>query len=403
MATSTQCTGTTKTGTKCQQKAISGTALCPLHTPGRVRKRKSTRRSFGAIRKLPSGCYQATYRRDGKQHAQTFPEKATLKEVREYLDTIHADIVRGKWVDPVVQDVAFSEYAEDWLASGVKRGRISPTTEAKYRGLLDRHLIKQFGPTHLGDIKSVKIQRWYDDLAAEHPSTAASAYRLLATIFNRAVKDSLLSPSPCNIEGAGRDPRKIRDGATPAECQAAIDAIPEKYRCAIMLGAWGQLRRSEVLGLQRGDIDTSEGTVSIKRAWKVTETGKTTLGPPKSEAGLRTLYMPQHVLNALSAHLDEYVGPEKDAWLFPGTNGKPMIHRTFSRVWTRARTTINRPDLHFHDLRGSGLTWLAQNGATHAELMHRGGHSNVASVMIYQKAAAERDKALAKTLELSAP
>lgn len=187
------------------------------------------------------------------------------------------------------------------------------------------------------------------------------------------------------------------------QCQAAINAVPEHYRCAVMLGAWGQLRRSEVLGLQRGDIDLGEGTVRIERAWKVTEKGKTVLGPPKSEAGLRTLYLPGHVQTALTVHLEAYVGPEREAWLFPGSNGMPMVHRTFSRVWTRARETIGRPDLHFHDLRHSGLTWIAQKGATNAELMHRGGHASVASVMIYQNAAAERDKALAKALDLTTP
>ena len=299
--------------------------------PATTAKKRKPRRHFGGIRTLPSGSFQATYWRDGKQHSQTFPPKTALTEVRQYLDTIHADIVRGKWLDPVAQDVTFREYAEEWLGNGVRRGRIAPTTEAKYRGLLDRHLLKQFGSSHLGEIKSLKIERWYDGLAADHPSTAASAYRLLATIFNRAVKDRVLNLSPCDIEGGGRDPVSKRDIATPGECQAAIDAIPEEYRCAVMLGAWGQLRRGEVLGLQRQDVDITEGTVGISRAWKVTETGKTTLGPPKSEAGLRTLYMPQHVVAALSHHLNEFVGSKKDSWLFPGTDGMPMGHRTFSR------------------------------------------------------------------------
>ena len=361
--------------------------------------RHQSRRHFGGIRTLPSGRYQATYWRDGKQHAQTFPAKTSLTEVREYLSTIEADIVRGKWTDPVAAEIGFRKYAESWLDAGVRRGRIGPTTEAKYRGLLDRHLLKSFGNLNLADIRSHTIQDWYDELAARHQSTAASAYRLLATVLNRAVRDRLLNSSPCDIEGGSREPVSRRDTVTMEQCQAAIDAIPERHRCAVMLGAWGQLRRSEVLGLQRGDIDIAEGTVRVDRAWKVTEEGKTMLGPPKSEAALRTLYLPGHVQAALSAHLEANVGPEKDAWLFPGRDGMPMIHRTFSRVWTRAREVIGRPDLHFHDLRHSGLTWIAQKGATNAELMHRGGHASVASVMIYQTAAAERDKALAKALD----
>jgi integrase len=34
----------------------------------------------------------------------------------------------------------------------------------------------------------------------------------------------------------------------------------------MMLAAWCQLRRGEVLGLQRGDIDLVNGTVKVERA-----------------------------------------------------------------------------------------------------------------------------------------
>ena len=145
---------------------------------------------------------------------------------------------------------------------------IRPTTEAKYRGLLDRHLLDTFGDDKLSKIRKTKVQTWYDDLAAAHPSTAAGAYRLLATIFNRAVKEDRTPQSPCDVEGGSREPAAKRKIATPEECQAAIDAIPkhyEKYRCAVMLAAWGQLRRGELLALRRGDLDLDAGTVEIER------------------------------------------------------------------------------------------------------------------------------------------
>ena len=113
-----------------------------------------------------------------------------------------------------------------------------------------------------------------------------------------------------------------------------------------------------------------------------TQTGKMYMGEPKTEAGTRTLYLPPNALAALAAHLRDFVGPNKNAWLFPGQNGEPRNPKSFTRLWNKARDAIGRPELHYHDLRRSGLTWAAQTGATNAELMHRGGHANVASVMI---------------------
>ena len=70
-------------------------------------------------------------------------------------------------------------------------------------------------------------------------------------------------------------------------------------------------------------------------------------------------------------------------------------------MFTATSTTgvdIGRPDLHLHDLRHSGLTWVAASGASLAELMRRGGHSTPSAAMVYQHATEDRDKALAAAL-----
>jgi integrase len=96
----------------------------------------------------------------------------------------------------------------------------------------------------------------------------------------------------------------------------------------------------------------------------------------------------------------ECVGKEKTAWLFPSDNGdNPLNSNRFGYRWNRCRAAIGRPELHYHDLRASGLTWAAIADATHAELTHRGGHANVESVMIYQRAAEQRDRELAQALD----
>jgi predicted transcriptional regulator len=80
-----------------------------------------------------------------------------------------------------------------------------------------------------------------------------------------------------------------------------------------------------------------------------------------------------------------------------------MIPVTLNRVWQRARKMIGRTDLHYHDLRHTGLTWAAASGASIAELMRRGGHANPAAALRYQHATENRDAAIAAALsELAA-
>ena len=57
-----------------------------------------------------------------------------------------------------------------------------------------------------------------------------------------------------------------------------------------------------------------------------------------------------------------------------------------------------RLDLHFPDLRHTGLTNAAVAGATMAELMALAGYSTPGAAMRYQRAAADRLQDLAKRL-----
>ena len=137
----------------------------------------------------------------------------------------------------------------------------------------------------------------------------------------------------------------------------------------ILLPARCQLRRGEVLGLQRRDVDLLHGTIRIDRAVVRPMDGSTVVGPPKTSAGSRVLAVPANVLPDLWAHLERFVEARPDAWLFTSEAGGPMVPVTLDRVWQRARRAIGRGDLHYHDLRHSGLTWAAASGASVAELM----------------------------------
>lgn len=57
------------------------------------------------------------------------------------------------------------------------------------------------------------------------------------------------------------------------------------------------------------------------------------------------------------------------------------------------------PDgLHMHDLRYSGLTYVAHSGVTTKELMRRGGHGSPTAALRYRHEADGRDRAIADAL-----
>jgi len=332
--------------------------------------------------------WQATYRGpDGRERTETFDRKI---DAQKWITQEEAKIPRGEWVDPRAGNVLLDDYATEWMAG---RFNLKPSSRVYYQRLLKLHILPRFGSVPLGRLETSKIRSWHAQLHAERSTTAAGAYRLLRTICNTAVEDRILSRNPCRIPGAGVDRAEERPVASIPEVARAVAKTPERFQLAILLAAWCQLRRGEILGLQRADVNPLQGTVTVRRAW--TTSGE---GPPKTAAGWRTVTMPPDVAKAMDEHLKRRVGPAKDAWLFVGPGGNPISPRTLNQVWITARKSAGLPALRLHDLRHSGLTWLAATGATMAELMHRGGHASPATAMRYQHATKDRDSSLAAAL-----
>lgn len=89
-------------------------------------------------------------------------------------------------------------------------------------------------------------------LRPRHEVTADDAYRLLRAILNTAVADGVITVNPCKVKGAGQVHSPERPTASIAEVAAAVEAVPEHYRLALLLPAWCQLRRGKCSAFNDG-------------------------------------------------------------------------------------------------------------------------------------------------------
>jgi integrase len=377
------------------------------------------RRSFGYVRKLPSARYQASYiGPDGGRHTalSTFSRKS---DASDWLATVQADIARGDWVSPDEQRQAasaraasaaratltFREWSGEWLASLPRLNR-SPKTIQTHTYRMKR-LLDAFGDRPLASITEVEVQRWYDAVMAEAGrGVVRPTYMTLSTCLSAAVRAHHLDASPCHVPEGQRHvplrPRERRQVATPSEVKAAADAMPVDLRLAVLLAAWCQLREGEVIGLKRHDFDLERGTVHVRRQIQYL----TDLGPdeesPKSAAGDRVLTIPETLMPEVVRHLETFSAPGEYGLVFhrAGQPSVPIHPNTLRGAWNRARVGVpGLEEFVFHDLRHTGLTIFAQNGATFAELLHRGGHSSLEVALRYQHATEERDRSLTAQMD----
>lgn len=369
------------------------------------------RRGFGRIRKCqPSGRYQASY--IGPDHRlykapETFAAKV---DAEGWLTDRRREIDRELWSPPATTtqkqakraaEIKFGDYAKRWVEQRTVKGRpLRPRTREHYESLLEDHIYPTFKTKAVRDISMESVDRWYAKTATDAPTVRAHAYSLLRTILETARKrDRLIDLNPCEIVGAGSTERKSKTKpATFAEIDTIISEMPERLAPMILLATWCALRFGELVELRRSDVNGQDGVIHVRRG-AVRVKGGWEIGPPKSEAGVRDVTIPPHVLPAIRAHLaSEHVGPAEDALLFPPKTGERLQPSTFNRHYYKARAKAKRPDLRLHDLRHTGATLAAQSGATLAELMVRIGHSTPAAAMRYQHAAHGRDKAIAEAM-----
>lgn len=379
------------------------------------------RRAFGMVRTLKSGRHQASYTGpDGRRHnaASTFARKS---DADNWLAKIQTDIAKGDWVSPDVEraettraaiesasqlrreTLTFSQWADEWLALLPSMGRAAKTIQT--HGYRLTRLLDTFGDQVLAYITPGDVQAWYADVWNRNgPGVARPTYMTLSACMAAAVKASHIDVNPCQITGAQKHvpvkDRERRQVATPEEVKALADAMPEDLSLAVLLAAWCQLREGEIIGLQRRDIDLKRSTLKVARQVQyVTGEGPEEF-PPKSAAGDRTETIPSTLLPSIKQHLKEVTGHAPTALVFhrPDRIDVPIHPNTLRAAWNRARKAVGMDWFVFHDLRHTGLTIWAQNGATYAELLHRGGHSSLEVALRYQHWTEERDRELTEKM-----
>ncbi|PNL17876.1 tyrosine-type recombinase/integrase [Micrococcus sp. FDAARGOS_333] len=234
-------------------------------------------------------------------------------------------------------------------------------------------------------------------------TAAAQAYRLLRTVCAQAVRDGLIPTNPVQVKGAATAPHPERRPLDPSEAAALAEAVPARFRAAVLVAVWSGLRPGEVFALQRADVDTNAGTLTVARTL-LNRNGPAQFGPPKTAAGRRTVALPRRIADALAEHLDAYTDEAADALVFTTTHGLALTNTRRCRILAEPRARIGRPDVTWHHMRHTGATLAAQAGATQAELQRRIGHASPRAAALYQHASAERDQWLADRLDaLTAP
>lgn len=212
---------------------------------------------------------------------------------------------------------------------------------------------------------------------------------LIARSPCRGIKLPAVAPVPVTTVG-------------PDELASLVDELGADYAAMAYLGVVLGLRWGECAGLRVGRLDLLAGRLEVAEQRTRGRAGGMEDGPPKSDAGRRTLTVPAPLVEVLAAHLSRrgLTGADVDAHVFTAPDGGPMNYSHWrQRVWLPACERAGLVGLHFHDLRKANATGMVAEGVDVKVAQARLGHTDPRlTLAIYAQATDAAEQAAADAL-----
>jgi integrase len=291
-------------------------------------------------------------------------------------------------VAPASTDTRLAEVYASWCEIREMKTRSAETFDAVYR----THIARQLGNKKVREINQDQIITWLRNMkrADGTGQLANGTKRLnLATlemILGRAVEMGAIGSVP-------KLPRKRKPRISPARMRVLAHTEEEALVVGFGRRGWmrplvavalGQaLRLGEVCGLQWGDINWDEGTVTVRH--NLGRDGK--LGTPKGGAA-KTIILTSKARRAL-AELHLAAGRPAAGYVMVNSYGDPRQMRDVQRAFSQAVTKAGLPvtddgRVNFHSLRHTAITRMAANPAIPlVEVRDFARHSNLAITSRY--------------------
>jgi integrase len=315
---------------------------------------------------------------------------------RNYIDTLMA---RGELADyqtprarlqSVLQtnSLTLEQYIIRYMRDKEQGGRWRGSTAQRYKGIAEQRIIPVLGNRPLPQIKPEDITIWWRSLPTDTERTNTLAYQLLRSVFRAAIRDhSYKGENPCDVNGASKGSKRREIAPLSTEQVLAIsEAMPERLRLTVLLAAFcGAMRSGEVRELRCKDFDLDKGTLTIARQVTVLTDGTRVVGKPKTDAGIRTVPMPQDLIPIIRKHLHDYAQAGSEGLLFYNRRGEQLNSGDLLKMFIHAVNSVGLSGYVFHDLRRCWATFTALEQATKRERMAAGGWATPVMVERYEQ------------------
>lgn len=282
----------------------------------------------GSITKRKDGRYMGRYTVEGKRYA-VYGD--TFEETRVKLTEVLANIDKGTFI--ISSNSTLSHWLREWLVD-FALPTVKQSTYVSYEAYARLHIEPALGRIKLSDLTVERFQRFFnqkhittDSEKGLSEKSLRNLYNMLHNCLEQAVINGHLMRNPINGVKLPIVPKREKRILTPTE-QMALQTAAGQSRTltafAIIFTLSTGVRLGELLGLQWGDVDDVNHSITIRRTvgrlHKIDETGhKVAKAPsvvtteivtktPKSVTSMRTIPLFAQVWDDLMIYREKQAG-----------------------------------------------------------------------------------------------
>jgi len=325
--------------------------------------------------------------------------KGSKREAQAELTRLLNSKNEGSYVDPTKMTVG--EYLDHWLAVYADR-QLAAKTAARHHQIVKNNIKPRLGNISVRKLTKVHIEAFEADLQRDgylkgekkgsglSAQTVLHIHRTLSQALQHAVDSEVLIKNPAEKVEPPRLPGREIKILTKPEIATLLKAAQQSNSTQIyvpvLLAVTTGLRRGEVFGLRRSDLDLAKGRLTVNQSLEYVKRGGERVPvfkPPKTKTSRRTITLPALTVEALKRHLAEQavgrlkLGLGKGELVFTRADGEPIsldyITKAFNLLVERAGVTR----ITFHGLRHTHISHQLMDGIHVKLVSERAGHSNV--------------------------
>lgn len=344
---------------------------------------------------------------DGKRKWIALPKGLSHKDAEKRAKEIAEAAKKETLVTAIVAiakpSETFAEWQARWIVEREARG-LESVRDDKSR--LKTHVLPLLGTVPMRAISPGHIEDVRDRLDAKIRAgelswkTGQNVWTIVRTAFRdaRASKHRALRVRPDDPCGGIAPPEhgdeKAKQYLYPTEFLQLIgcEEVPIRWRVVFVLSVYFVVRAAELEALGWDDVDLTRGIVHVHRSLRrYTRTEKST------KTGAKPRFAIEPTLLPLLRALHRATGGHGRVLATLGMPNKFELSKALRGYLAlagveREELFVNdatRKWMTFHDLRATGLTWMAMRGDDPLKIKQRAGHTTFATTERYVRSAEE--------------